>query len=85
MNRDIADLAKWARSQGWTVEDDANGYTRFHDPEGRYIANYPATPSRPNRRMADLKVALRRAGLQVPPPSKKELRAKRRKEGGETE
>ena len=82
MNSDIADTAKWAMSQGWMVEDDSSGYTRFYDPQGNYVANYPATPSNPRRRMADLKVALRKAGLQVPPPSKKEQRAQRRKGKG---
>lgn len=79
MNSDIADLAKWAISQGWTVSDDAKGYTRFYDQKGNYVVRYPATPSNPRRRMADLQVALRKAGLQVPPPSKKEQRAQRRK------
>jgi len=80
MNNDIKDLADWAKSQGWTVTDTTKGYTRFFNPDGDYIATYPATPSNPRRRMADLTVALKRAGLQVPPPSKKELRS-RRKEG----
>lgn len=80
MNREIKDWADWARSQGWTVRDDAKGYTHFYDPEGRHIGRYPATPSNPRRRMADLKVALKKAGLQIPPPSKKEQRAQRRKD-----
>lgn len=79
MNREIKDWAAWAESQGWTVRDDAKGYTRFYDPNGNYIAYYPATPSNPRRRMADLKVALKKAGLPIPPPSKKERRAQRRK------
>ncbi|MBU8830848.1 hypothetical protein [Mycolicibacterium goodii] len=79
MNSDIKDLADWAKSQGWRVNDDASGYTRFFDPEGNYVCRYPATPSNPRRRMADVMVALRKAGLQVPPPSKKEQRALRRK------
>lgn len=79
MNREIKDWADWARSQGWTVKDDAKGYTYFYDPEGRHIGRYPATPSNPRRRMADLKVALKKAGLSIPPPSKKEQRAQRRK------
>lgn len=82
MNREIADIASWATSQGWTVNDDSKGYTRFYDPQGDYVAYYPATPSNARRRMADLHVALRRAGLQVPPPSKKEQKSKRRKEKG---
>ncbi|WP_084494950.1 hypothetical protein [Nocardia shimofusensis] len=78
MNSDIRDLATWARSQGWKVEDTASGYTQFFDPSGEYVARYPATPSNPRRRMADLKVALKNAGLRIPPPSKKEQRAMRR-------
>lgn len=83
VNSDIADIAKWATSQKWIVEDDSKGYTRFYNPEGEYITYYPATPSRPNRRMASLKVALRKAGLPWPPPSKKEQRSQRKK--GETQ
>lgn len=79
MNREIKDWAEWAESQGWTVVDDAKGYSRFYNPEGEYVANYPATPSNPHRRLLDLKVALKAAGLQIPPPSKKERRAQRRK------
>jgi hypothetical protein len=77
MNREIRKIAKWAQSQGWTVEDDTSGHTRFYNPGGKYVTDYPATPSRPQRRMADLQVTLRKEGLQVPPPSKKERRAKR--------
>ncbi|UPK74360.1 hypothetical protein MU582_18265 [Nocardioidaceae bacterium SCSIO 66511] len=82
MNSDIKDWADWAVTQGWKVEDDSKGYTRFFDPSGDYVAYYPATPSNARRRMADLKVALKKAGLQIPPPSKKEQRAMRRKQGG---
>ncbi|MFT4011330.1 MAG: hypothetical protein QM655_14945 [Nocardioidaceae bacterium] len=60
MNSAIKDWADWAVSQGWTVKDDTKGYTRFFDPEGTYVGYYPATPSNPVRRMADLKVALKK-------------------------
>ncbi|QDQ96707.1 hypothetical protein [Tomitella fengzijianii] len=80
MNRAIKDIADWAASQGWTVTDDTKGYTRFYSPDGEYVVRYPATPSNPYRRMLDLTVALKKAGLQIPPPSKKELRAQRRKD-----
>jgi hypothetical protein len=80
MDKDLTALVKWAESQAWEVSTDSSGYTRFYDPEGRYVAYYPATPSNPRRRMKDLQVALRRAGLQVPPPSKREQRAQRRKD-----
>lgn len=79
MNSDIAKIAKWARQNGWTVEDDTKGYTRFYNPAGAYVTNYPATPSNSRRRMAALTVDLRRAGLAWPAPSKGEQRAQRRK------
>jgi hypothetical protein len=81
MNSDITDIAKWARSQGWTVIDDQSGYTRFYDLAGTYITRYPATPSNPYRRRQDLLVKLKKAGLPWPAPSKKEQRATRRKGG----
>lgn len=85
MNSDIKDIADWAASQGWTVEDTTSGYTQFYDPQGNYVGRYPATPSRPYRRMQDLTVALKRAGLQLPPPSKKEQASQRRKARAQSE
>ncbi|MGH3677185.1 MAG: hypothetical protein ACRDU5_15880 [Mycobacterium sp.] len=70
-------MAKWAKSQGWTVKDDAKRYTHFYNPDGNHTAYYPATPSNSFRRMKDLKTDLKAAGLPIPPPSKKEQRAKR--------
>jgi hypothetical protein len=80
VNSAIIKIAKWAQSQQWTVEDDSKGYTRFYDPQDVYIARFPATPSNEYRRMQDLLVALKKAGLPWPAPSKKEQRAQRRKE-----
>lgn len=80
MNRAIVKVAKWARSQGWHLVDDASGYTRFYDRDGRYVARYPATPGNEYRRMRGLVVELKKAGLPWPPPSKKEQRAKRGRE-----
>jgi hypothetical protein len=85
MNSDISDWARWAVQNGWTVEDDASGYTKFYDSQEQYVARYPATPSNPRRRMADLKTALKRAGLAIPPPSKKEQRSQRNKDKREKE
>lgn len=79
MNREIKDWADWAKANGWTVKDDTKGYTHFYTPEGEHVGRYPATPSRPNRRRQELAVALRKNGLTIPPPSKKEQRARRRK------
>jgi len=79
VNSAIVKIARWARSQQWTVEDDASGYTRFYNPQGEYVTQYPATPSNEYRRRRDLLVALKRAGLAWPPPSKKEQRAQRKK------
>jgi hypothetical protein len=78
MAEDIDRLIEWARSQGWTVEIDANGYRRFHTPDGTYVVRYPATPSNPRRRLLDVLTAIRRHGLAWPPPSKKEQRSQRR-------
>lgn len=78
MNSDIKKLAEWAVSQGWQHEDDSNGHTRFFDPAGNYIADYPCTPSS-KRRLTRFVSALKAAGLRWPPPSKCELRSERRK------
>jgi len=78
---DIDKLAAWAKSQGWEVRIDANGYRRFYTPEGIYVVRYPATPSNPRRRLLEVITRLRAYGLTWPPPSKKEQRAQRKKEG----
>ncbi|MDQ2706745.1 MAG: hypothetical protein M3Z25_03570 [Actinomycetota bacterium] len=80
MAEDIDKLAEWASSQGFRVKHSANGYRHFYTASGEYVGYYPATPSRPARRLARLILDLRKAGLSCPPPSKKELRAQRRKE-----
>ena len=82
MADDIDKLIDWASSQGFEVRYDAKGYRRFYTPGGTYIGRYPATPSNPRRRLAEVVSALRQAGLPWPPPSKKEQRAQRRKEAG---
>ena len=79
MNSAIVKIAKWARSQGWRVEDDASGYPRFYNRDGEYVARYPATPGNESRRMQDLIVAIKKAGLPWPVPSRKEQRARREK------
>lgn len=79
MAEDIDKLIKWARSQGWDVRIDANGYRRFHAPDGAYVTRYPATPSNARRRLLDVITAVRKHGLAWPPPSKGEQRAQRRK------
>jgi len=81
MADDIDKLIDWARSQGWSIEVDANGYRRFYAPDGSYVVRYPATPSNPRRRLLDVVTATRAHGLPWPPPSKKEQRAQRRKDG----
>lgn len=78
MNSEIKELADWAGKNGWTVKDDSKGYTKFRDANGNYVAQYPATPGNPHRRLMDLKTALKRAGLEIPPPSKKVQRARTR-------
>lgn len=80
MADDIDKVIRWATSQGYRVEVDRNGYRRFYAPDGTYLARYPATPSNPRRRLLDVIIALRQAGLTWPPPSKSEQRAQRRKQ-----
>ncbi len=75
----IADIVKWAESQGWTIKPDNNGYRRFYDPQGNYITYYPSTPKNPYRRRMDVLVDVKKAGLPWPVPSKKEQRTQRRK------
>lgn len=78
MNSDIKKLADWATTQGWGVEDKADGHTHFYNPAGDYIANYPSTPSSQGR-LTRFTLDLKRAGLRWPPPSKCEQRSERRK------
>lgn len=82
MNNDINAIVKWAEQNGYTTKTTQDGYTQFFDPDGNYIAHYPNTPGNSYRRMLDLKVALKKSGLQIPPPSKKEQRAQRTKRKG---
>lgn len=82
MADDIDKLIAWAETNGWTVANDAKGYRRFYDPEGNYVVRYPATPSNPRRRLNDVRTALKRNGLEIPPPSKTEQRRRARKEQG---
>lgn len=80
-DNDISAIIKWAESQKWTVEIDSKGYRRFIDPQGNFVVSYPAIPSNPRRRRTDVLVAVKKAGLPWPAPSKKEQRSQRRKEG----
>jgi len=77
---DIDKVISWARSQGWTIAIDQNGYRRFYRPDGAYVVRYPATPSNARRRLAEVITALRGNGLPWPAPSKSEQRAQRRRE-----
>lgn len=79
MDKDIADIIAWAEANQWTVKTTSDGYKHFYNPDNEHIAYYPNTPSNARRRMAALKTNLKNAGLQVPPPSKKEQRAMRNK------
>ncbi len=81
MNLAIRRWAEWAEENGWRVVDDKSGYTHFFDPNGNHIAVYPATPSNAVRRMVGLRVKLEKAGLEIPPPSKKIRRALRHRKG----
>lgn len=80
MADDIDKLAKWAKSQGWDVRVDADGYRRFYTPEGVYVVRYPSTPRNKRRRFLDVVTAVKKHGLPWPAPSKSEKRAQRGKE-----
>lgn len=80
MAEDIDKLIDWALANGWEVRRDSKGYRRFFTPHGDYVASYPATPSNPRRRLREVVRTVHREGLSWPPPSKKELRAARRKD-----
>jgi hypothetical protein len=56
------------------VERDAQGYRRFYAPDGSYVVRYPATPSNPRRRFADVVTAVRSYGLGWPRPAKTNTR-----------
>lgn len=77
---DIEKLIGWAESQGWRVETDGKGYRRFHTPTGDYVGRYPKTPSNPRRRLLDLKTKLKRHGLEIPPPTRHEIRRRERRQ-----
>ena len=79
MNSEIRKHAKWAKANQWTVYDDTNGYTHFVAPDGNHVYTYPATPSRPRRRMKELELALKNYDLEWPPPSKSVQRSRRRR------
>jgi hypothetical protein len=74
---DINSVSKWAESQGWKIKVAASGHRRFYDEKGNYITDYPSTPSS-QRRFNNLVADLKRAGLELPPPSKKIQRARKR-------
>jgi hypothetical protein len=78
VGEDIDALIAWAEANQWTVRTDAKGYRRFYTPGGDYVVRYPATPSNPRRRLADGRTALKRNGLEMPPPSKAERRRRER-------
>ena len=80
MADDIDGVIKWAESQGFEVRRDTKGYRRFYNRNGDYVGFYPATPSNKRRRLMDIVNALKKHGLEWPPPAKGELRARRRKE-----
>lgn len=82
MAEDIDKLIKWAEKQGWTVEVNSDGYKYFYPPgSDKWVSRHPNTPGRSQRRFTEVRLALKKHGLEWPPPSKSELRARRRKEG----
>lgn len=82
MADDIDKIIKWARKNGWTVEVNSKGYRYFYPPDAtQWVVRYPATPSNPRRRLTEVRTAVKKHGLEWPPPSKGQQQARRRKEG----
>ena len=77
MDIDIRPLACWAHRQGWGIVIDARG-ARFFSPEGIYIVTYPHHPAHPIRCLADVRTALKTAGLHIPALSPSARRPQRR-------
>ena len=71
MAEDIDKVEAYVLSQGWRVETKANGYRHFYDEKGNWITYYPKTPGRPQRRLAAVITAIKRAGLEWPPPPRR--------------
>ncbi len=74
--REIRETAKWAQECGWTVTEASSGHTRFFKPTGEYVVDYPSTASSQTR-LRNTEAALRRAGLELPPPPSSIRRVRR--------
>lgn len=62
--KELHDIAKCARAQGWNIERTRNGHVRFVGPDGNIVIG-SGTPSdkRANKNML---AALRRCGMWIP-------------------
>ena len=74
---DLNKIRKAARDQGWEVAPTRKGHWAFTSPDGQtYIAS--GTPG-DVRSLRNTVAALVRMGLDWPPPTKKQLRSRRRR------
>lgn len=63
MKKDLKEIVKVARKQGWEVTHTRNQHLRFRSPDGALVFS-PSTPS--DHRAIKNKIAdLRRAGLEI--------------------
>jgi len=62
MNKDIRQLVKRAKRDGWDVAETRRGHVSFRSPDGAYTYVTSGTPS-DQRALNNLRAGLRRAGL----------------------
>ena len=66
---DIDKLIKWAQKNGWHVDTNPDGYKYFYPPGStQWVVRHPNTPSRKGRRFTEVRLALKKHGLEWPPP-----------------
>lgn len=75
---DFRKVTKAAKDQGWSIDATKSGHPRFTNPQGEW-ETFSGTPS-DVRAIHNFVQALRRKGFEWPPPSKKQLRAKRKQD-----
>lgn len=84
MSNDLDRLRKAAEDQGFEVVPLKSGHWAVFTAHGAHVTGLPSTPS-DRRGFANAVSALRRNGFIWPPPSRKELRSRKRKQSPEAE
>lgn len=66
MKREVRELVREAKRQGWRVEQLKSGHIRLYAPDGKHIVHVSGTPS-DRRTLANTIADMRRYGFQWPP------------------